>query len=64
MFETLRTELSAEQIIELTYVVSLYVMHATMARALRLEYDDVPDAVSEVAAPEGFDPDVMAMVDR
>jgi alkylhydroperoxidase family enzyme len=64
VFDVLRAELSAEQIIELTYVVALYAMHATMSRALRLEYDDGPDAVSEVPAPEGFDPDVMAMVDR
>ncbi len=64
VFEVLRAELSAEQIIELTYVVALYVMHAAMSRALRLEYDDGPDTITEVPAPAGFDPDVMAMVDR
>jgi alkylhydroperoxidase family enzyme len=64
VFETLRAHLDAETIVELTYIVSLYAMHATMARALRLEYDDRPDPIVEIAAPEGFDPDVMAMVDR
>ncbi len=64
VFDVLAAELSAEQIIELTYVVALYAMHATMSRALRLEFDDGHDPVSEVPAPEGFDRDVMAMVDR
>ncbi len=38
-------------------------MHATMCRALRLEYDDVDDSVSEVPAPKGASLDVMAAVD-
>jgi hypothetical protein len=33
-------------------------------RALRLEYDDVDDPVTEVPAPEGATADVMGMVDR
>jgi alkylhydroperoxidase family enzyme len=64
VFSALQEELDAEQIIELTYIVALYAMHATMSRALRLEYDDMPEPTIEVPAPEGFDPDVMAMVDR
>ncbi len=64
VFAALRAELDAEQIIELTYIVSLYAMHATMSRALRLEFDDMPESVIEVPAPAGFDPDVMAVVDR
>ena len=64
VFATLKAELDAEQIIELTYIMSLYAMHATMSRALRLEYDDVPEPIIEVPAPDGFNPDVMAMVDR
>jgi hypothetical protein len=39
-------------------------MHATMSRALRLEYDDVPERVVEVAAPSGAAQDVMAAVDE
>ena len=64
VFAALKAELDAEQIIELTYIISLYAMHATMSRALRLEYDDVPEPIIEVPAPDGFNPDVMAMVDR
>jgi hypothetical protein len=32
----------------------MYDMHATMARALRLEFDNRPEPVTEVAAPEGY----------
>ena len=31
----------------------MYVMHAIMSRALRLEFDDVDDPTVEVADPEG-----------
>jgi alkylhydroperoxidase family enzyme len=53
LFGALRAHLSDEQILELTYITSLYEMHATMSRALRLEYDDRPEPVVEIAAPEG-----------
>ena len=42
----------------------MYEMHATMSRALRLEFDDIDDPVSEVPAPEGASMDVMAAVDE
>jgi alkylhydroperoxidase family enzyme len=45
---TLRDHLSDRQVVELTYVVSLYIMHAMMTRALRLEFDDVDERVVEV----------------
>jgi alkylhydroperoxidase family enzyme len=54
VFDALRSFLSDEEILELTYVTCLYEMHATMSRALRLEYDDRPDPVVEIAAPEGY----------
>ncbi len=63
LFEALRTELDDTEILELTYVTCTYDMHATMSRALRLEYDDVDDPISEVPAPEGAAMDVMAAVD-
>ena len=63
VFEALRMELSDAEILELTYVTCLYELHATMCRALRLEYDDVDERVTEVPAPEGGGEDVMAMVD-
>lgn len=49
VFALLRQHLSDGQIVELTYVVSLYIMHAMMTTALRLEFDDVPERVVEVA---------------
>jgi hypothetical protein len=41
-------------------------MHATMTRALRLEYDDVPERLVEVPVPEGETRsiDFMRVVDR
>ena len=51
-FEALRKELSEEEILELTYVTLTYALHATMCRALRLEYDDVPERVVEIPAPQ------------
>ena len=53
VFDALRAELSDEEILELTYVTCLYDLHATMCRALRLEYDDVEERIVEVPAPEG-----------
>jgi alkylhydroperoxidase family enzyme len=54
VFEALKNFLDDEQILELTYITCLYEMHAVMSRALRLEFDDRPEAVVEVDAPEGF----------
>ena len=48
MFAALRQHLSDREIVELTYVVSLYIMHAMMTTALRLEFDDVEERVVEV----------------
>lgn len=64
IFDALKEHLSDEEILELTYITAMYEMHATMSRALRLEYDDVDERVTEVPAPEGADLDVMGMVDR
>lgn len=64
VFEALRLELDDTEILELTYVTCLYEMHATMSRALRLEYDDVDDPVVEVPAPDGKSMDVMSAVDE
>jgi len=64
VFDALRVELGDTEILELTYVTCLYEMHATMSRALRLEFDDVDDPITEVPAPEGASADVMAAVDE
>jgi alkylhydroperoxidase family enzyme len=64
VFELLKTHLSDVEILELTYITCLYEMHATMTRALRLEYDDVEERIVEIAAPAGASNDVMNMVDE
>lgn len=56
VFDALREHLTDEQILELTYITTLYVQHAIMSRALRTEFDDAEDPVVEIAAPAGFDP--------
>jgi len=54
VMEKLKTFLSDEEILEFTYIASMYVMHAIMSRALRTEFDDRPESIVEVDAPEGF----------
>jgi alkylhydroperoxidase family enzyme len=54
VFAALKSFLSDEQILEFTYITCLYDMHAVIARALRLEYDDRDDPIVEIAAPEDF----------
>jgi AhpD family alkylhydroperoxidase len=53
LFATLRTHLDDVQIMMLTYITVMYEMHATISRALRLEYDDRDDPIVEIAAPAG-----------
>ena len=65
LFDALQQHLSDEEILEFTYITATYAMHATMSRALRLEYDDVDEPVTEVPDPTGRfgGLDVMAVVD-
>lgn len=65
LFDELKSQLSDEEILELTYVTCTYAMHATMSRALRLEYDDVDEPVVEQPDPSGnyAGLDVMSAVD-
>jgi alkylhydroperoxidase family enzyme len=64
IFVALKKHLSDVEIMEFTYTVGMYDMHAMMSKALRLEYDDVDDRIVEVAAPTGASTDVMRMVDQ
>jgi alkylhydroperoxidase family enzyme len=64
IFAALKQALDDEQIVELSYIVAWYDMHAVTTKALRLEFDDVPERIVEVPAPEGFNADSMRMVDR
>lgn len=63
LFAALKEHLTDEQILELTYITCMYDMHATMCRALHLEYDNVPEPVTEIPAPEGSG-DILQAVDE
>ncbi|MCD0449535.1 carboxymuconolactone decarboxylase family protein [Actinocorallia sp. API 0066] len=54
VFAVLKRHLPDEQILELTYTTCLYEMHATMTKALRLEWDNREDPITEIPAPEGY----------
>ena len=56
VFDVLREHLSDEAILEFTYITMMYTMHAVISVALRLEYDDRPDPVVEIAAPADYVP--------
>jgi alkylhydroperoxidase family enzyme len=51
VFATLKANLSDEEILELTYITSLYLMHGVMSRALRTEFDDRDEPITEIPAP-------------
>jgi alkylhydroperoxidase family enzyme len=53
LFAQLRELFSDKAIMELSYVTGMYLMHAVISRALRLEYDDRDEPVVEVPVPEG-----------
>jgi alkylhydroperoxidase family enzyme len=55
VFEVLRAHLSDREVMELTYITCMYDMHATICRALKLEFDDRPEPVEEVRVPEGVE---------
>ncbi len=61
-FAALRESLEEPAVIELTYAVASYRLHALMCRALRLEYDDVEERIVEVAAPSTGAEDVMGTI--
>jgi alkylhydroperoxidase family enzyme len=51
IFAVLRQTFSEEQVLALAFTICSYAMHARSSRALRLEYDDVPDRIVEIPAP-------------
>lgn len=53
VFEILKADLCDEEILILTYLINAYALHATSTRALRLEYDNVPERIVEIPAPPG-----------
>ena len=48
----MKKHLSDEEILEFTYITCTYDLHATMCRALHLEYDEVDERIQEIAAPD------------
>ena len=52
LFEALHSHLSDKDILELTYHIMGYNLHAVCCKALRLEYDDVPERIKEVPIPK------------
>ncbi len=57
LFAALRQHLSDEAILEFTYITMMYSMHAVISVALRLEYDERPDPIVEIAAPDDHVPE-------
>lgn len=55
LFTALREHLSDEEILELTYITGLYIMHGIMSRALRTEWDDRDDPIVEIVGPDDFE---------
>ena len=53
VFDALKRHLSDEEILELTYITTMYEMHAVMSRALRTEFDDVEEPMKEIDGPDG-----------
>ncbi len=56
LFAALHAHLSDADILELTYHVMGYNLHAVCCKALRLEYDDVDERIVEVPAPGEGEP--------
>ncbi|MGC8537231.1 MAG: carboxymuconolactone decarboxylase family protein [Rhizomicrobium sp.] len=52
VFAAMKEGLSDEEILILTYLINAYALHATSTRALRLEYDDVPERIVEIPVPD------------
>lgn len=54
LFAELQHHFTEEQIVELTYIASMFMMNAGMIRALRLEHDDYDERVEEMPSPPGY----------
>ncbi|HZQ85799.1 MAG TPA: carboxymuconolactone decarboxylase family protein [Acidimicrobiales bacterium] len=57
LFDVLHAHFSDEQILEFTYITMMYSMHAVISVALHLEFDDRPDPIVEIAAPDDYVPE-------
>jgi len=64
LFAVLTDELTDEAILELTYIAAMYLQHAVVTRALRLEFDDVDEHVQVIDPPEDFRPEDFVAIGR
>lgn len=62
LFDKLNAAIGDVAMMELTYITTMYLQHAVMTRALRLENDDVDERVVEVVV-EGADDSILAITD-
>ena len=53
VFAELKEHLSDEEILEFTYITAMYDMHAVMTKALKLEFDNRDEPMTEVDGPDG-----------
>jgi alkylhydroperoxidase family enzyme len=53
VFEALKSHLTDEEILEFTYITAMYDMHAVMTKALRLEFDNREETMTEIDGPDG-----------
>ena len=62
-FDALRAHLDDKAILELSVVAATYQLHATLSRALRVEFDDYADPLTEVPGPLGYrDDDLLKLL--
>jgi len=54
LFDQLKSHFNEEQIVELTYVIGMFMMNAHMIKALKLEWDDRDEPVVEMASPPEY----------
>lgn len=63
VFAALREHLDDIEILELTYISTLYLQHAVMSRALRTEFDDVDERITEVRV-KGAEDSLLRITDK
>lgn len=51
VFAALRRTFSEEQVLALAFTIAFFAMHARSSRALKLEYDDIPERIVEIPRP-------------
>jgi alkylhydroperoxidase family enzyme len=57
LFDVLHEHFTDEQILEFTYITMMYTMHAVISVALHLEFDERPEPIVEIAAPDDYAPE-------